>query len=130
MVARLLSFLALVTVAHSFAILIDAHAEDCFYETVRAGTKMSLTFQVAEGGFLDIDVTVNFIFHLRHMYIQDRIIGSAISSFRAISQRKLQTLTLICQIVGPDGKPIYSGQRETDGKYTFSAHLEGEYTYV
>ncbi len=54
-VVLLLSFAAVV---QGFAILIDAHAEDCFYENVRAGTKMSLTFQVAEGGFLDIDVSV------------------------------------------------------------------------
>lgn len=46
-------------------------------------------FEIAEGGFLDIDV----------------------------------------KIVGPDGKVIYQGERETSGKYTFQANKEGIYTY-
>ncbi|KAF2880820.1 hypothetical protein ILUMI_25353 [Ignelater luminosus] len=50
---------------------------------------MSLTFEIAEGGFLDIDV----------------------------------------RIVGPDSKVIYTGERETSGKYTFAAHTPGVYTY-
>lgn len=33
------------------------------------------------------------------------------------------------RIVGPDGKVIYQGERETSGKYTFAAHLPGKYTY-
>ena len=33
------------------------------------------------------------------------------------------------QIVGPDQKVIYSGERETSGKYTFAAHMEGVYNY-
>jgi len=50
---------------------------------------MALMFEVADGGFLDIDV----------------------------------------KIVGPDQKVIYSGERETSGKYTFAAHMEGVYNY-
>lgn len=46
-------------------------------------------FEIAEGGFLDIDV----------------------------------------KIVGPDGRVIYQGERETSGKYTFAAHVPGVYTY-
>merc|ERR1719424_2110319 len=81
-VAVLLLAAGLVTRTDGFAIHVEAHEEECFFEQTTTGTKMGLNFQVAEGGFLDIDVTIK----------------------------------------GPDGKIIYSGERETDGKYTFSAH--------
>lgn len=41
-----------------YFISIDAHAEECYFDKVTSGTKMSLMFEVAEGGFLDIDVKV------------------------------------------------------------------------
>ncbi|XP_059053690.1 transmembrane emp24 domain-containing protein 2 [Achroia grisella] len=44
--------------ASCYTITVDAHAEECFFENVEAGTKMGLTFEIAEGGFLDIDVTI------------------------------------------------------------------------
>ncbi|CAH1801700.1 unnamed protein product [Owenia fusiformis] len=72
-----------------YFINIDAHAEECFFDKVSSGTKMSLMFEVAEGGFLDIDVKIS----------------------------------------GPDGKSIYSGDRESNGKYTFAAHMDGVYKY-
>lgn len=56
--AVLLSVLMLSTV-EAYFINIDAHAEECFFDKVVSGTKMSLMFEVAEGGFLDIDVKVN-----------------------------------------------------------------------
>ena len=37
---------------------VDAHAEECFFDKVKMGTKMGLIFEVAEGGFLDIDVRI------------------------------------------------------------------------
>ncbi|CAN7988343.1 unnamed protein product [Ixodes pacificus] len=44
--------------ARALFITVDAHAEECFHDTATSGTKMGLTFEVAEGGFLDIDVKV------------------------------------------------------------------------
>lgn len=45
-------------VAHCYFTNVDAHAEECFFDRVSSGMKMSLTFEVVEGGFLDIDVKV------------------------------------------------------------------------
>lgn len=50
---------------------------------------LGLTFEISEGGFLDIDV----------------------------------------RIIGPEGKIIHQGERETSGKYTFAADLPGVYKY-
>ena len=45
----------------------DAHAEECFFDRVKKGTKMGLMFEVAEGGFLDIDVRIegNFLCEIK-----------------------------------------------------------------
>nr|CAG4650470.1 EOG090X0D99 [Sida crystallina] len=75
--------------ADAYYVTVDAHAEECFFEKVTAGTKLGLTFEVAEGGFLDIDFT----------------------------------------IVGPSGDIIETGDRVSNGKYTFAATIDGVYTY-
>ena len=36
---------------------------------------------------------------------------------------------MFLQIYGPDGKVIHSGDRESNGKYTFAAHMDGAYKY-
>lgn len=60
MVQRVLIFLALFYISRTegYFISVDAQAEECFFDKVTQGVKMSLTFQVVEGGFLDIDVAV------------------------------------------------------------------------
>ena len=51
---------------HGYFTSVDAHAEECFFDRVSSGMKMSLTFEVVEGGFLDIDVKVR-IFSLSYV---------------------------------------------------------------
>lgn len=72
-----------------YFVTVDAHAEECFFDKVTKGTKMGLTFEVAEGGFLDIDV----------------------------------------EVTGPNNKNIYSGSKESNGKYTFTADVDGVYKF-
>lgn len=60
-----LAVLVIVRSSHSYFITIDAHGEECFHDKVQSGTKMGLIFEVAEGGFLDIDVQVRFWTALR-----------------------------------------------------------------
>ncbi|XP_075224168.1 transmembrane emp24 domain-containing protein 2-like [Lycorma delicatula] len=40
---------------YGYFITVDAHAEECFFDRAEIGTKLGLTFEISEGGFLDID---------------------------------------------------------------------------
>ncbi|KAI6176521.1 GOLD domain-containing protein [Aphelenchoides bicaudatus] len=42
----------------AYFINIDANEEQCFFERATSGSKLGLMFEVAEGGFLDIDVKI------------------------------------------------------------------------
>lgn len=53
-----LAVAALFSSTSAYFIHIDANEEQCFFDRVVSGTKMGLMFEVAEGGFLDIDVKV------------------------------------------------------------------------
>ena len=75
---------------------------------------MGLMFEVAEGGFLDIDVRIEG--NLSHL--GDEIL--------------ILYIFEICfwiNFTGPDGGIVHSGERESNGKYTFAAHQEGTYKY-
>lgn len=43
---------------HAYTVTVGANAEECFFETIDRGQKVVGSFNVAAGGFLDIDVKV------------------------------------------------------------------------
>ncbi len=61
-----LSFVVLLSLKSTFGyyIVVDAHTDECFFEKLTSGTKLLLTFEVIEGGFLDIDVQVKIFFFI------------------------------------------------------------------
>ena len=44
--------------SEAFIVNVDAHNVECFYEKVEGGTKLGVTFEVIEGGFLDVDIKI------------------------------------------------------------------------
>lgn len=53
-----LLLLLCISVCNSYMLYLDAQAEECFYEELMPNQKAGLSFEVAEGGFLDVDVTL------------------------------------------------------------------------
>lgn len=54
----LIGITMMVSSCQSYRILIDAVAEECFFDRVEAGTGIGVTFEVIDGGFLDIDMLI------------------------------------------------------------------------
>ena len=59
--AALLALALFCSAAEGVFVTVDAVAEVCFHDDVKTHTKMGLTFEVSEGGFLDIDVKVRSV---------------------------------------------------------------------
>ena len=59
---RLLVVVALVNACLALSFVVPASREECFVEDLEKGTEVGLTYQVTEGGFLDIDVAVRSLF--------------------------------------------------------------------
>ena len=70
-----ISLIILISIKNTFSyyVLIDAHTEECFFERLTPGTKLLLTFEVIEGGFLDIDVKVKKKNSLRKIFFIELI---------------------------------------------------------
>jgi len=54
----LVLFIGMFRSGFPYIITVDADDEECFFDKVEIGKKLGLTFEVIEGGFLDIDVRV------------------------------------------------------------------------
>ena len=50
--------ISLFSSVYGYFVTVDAHSKECFFDRVTSGMKLGLTFEVVEGGFLDIDVEV------------------------------------------------------------------------
>ncbi|XP_037933354.1 transmembrane emp24 domain-containing protein 2-like [Teleopsis dalmanni] len=53
------SIVLLLRTTAAFIVTVDAHNEECFFDKVEGGTKFGITFEVIEGGFLDIDIKIS-----------------------------------------------------------------------
>lgn len=54
----LLFLISTIERTEAYITTLDAHSEECFFEKAIASTKLGFTFEVIEGGFLDIDVSI------------------------------------------------------------------------
>lgn len=78
----------------SYYVSVDAYSEECFFEKLTSGTKLVVTYEVIEGGSLDIDMTVN--------NAMLRSISLTISIFRSLDPiRKRSSVA----ITNPAAKP-------------------------
>ena len=52
-----------------------------------------------------------------------------VKGYICVGLLKIYYIFLKWQITGPDQKVIYTGERETNGKYAFAAYMDGTYHY-
>lgn len=45
--------------SYGYFVTVDANAEECFFDRAKAGDRLTLFFEVSEGGFYDINVKVS-----------------------------------------------------------------------
>ncbi|CAG8484069.1 13887_t:CDS:2 [Acaulospora morrowiae] len=100
--------LSLMSLATAHTITIPASTKDCYFETLHKGDKMSITYQVGDGGHLDIDFMV--------YDPSDRILDSSV-------RQSTGTFSLVA---GLDGRYTYCFSNEmssvTDKVVSFNVH--------
>lgn len=72
----LLIFFAIATQVEGHLITLDPHQEECFHEKLQKGTKIKFTFEVLDGGSLDVDLTIkdpnDYVIHSEHQQTSGR----------------------------------------------------------
>jgi hypothetical protein len=76
-----------------YYVVVDAHADECFFEKLTTGTKLLLTFEVIEGGFLDIDVKVKTLILQR--LSSHKLYSSCCLLFRSLDLIKKKSIVAI-----------------------------------
>lgn len=94
------ALLCLAKISSAFLVEVDVNSEECFFDRASVGQRVTLVYEVAEGGFYDIDVIVCFAF---------------CPSYR--------------QIYAPNGNVLHHFPKKSDDKFSFKAELDGEYRY-
>lgn len=99
----ILSVLSSLISAH--LIEVAAGKKECFFEDLHINDKMTVTYQVAEGGYLDIDFWVSACHTFLHSFI------------------------CFLQLTDPLGKTLGKQIRQTTGSYAITAEQDGRHEY-
>ncbi|KAK2719781.1 hypothetical protein QYM36_005304 [Artemia franciscana] len=124
MILKVLPVIELFSRAYSYIVTIDAHGEECFFEKMQAGTKMGLTFEVTEGGFLDIDVKIyspdgNLAYEVdRESNGKITFAADKEGIYRYCFSNKMSTMTpkIIIFSVYVDERPAYAKEEDKEGE--------------
>ena len=82
---------------------------------------VALLAQNSEQFFITIDA------HSEECYFDRAVAGTKLGLMFEVVEGGF--LDIDVKITGPDNKVIYQGDRETNGKYHFSTHMDGVYKY-
>ena len=90
---------------------VAAGKKECFFEDLHINDKMTVTYQVAEGGYLDIDFWVCTLPYL------------------SWSSTLPQFFIYIKKLTDPFGKTLGKQIRQTTGSYAITAEQDGRHEY-
>ncbi|KAJ3001955.1 p24 complex component, partial [Thoreauomyces humboldtii] len=97
---------------NTFTITLGARQENCFNEHLEAQDRLDLSYEVADGGSLDIDfVVLHFVFK------------------QSCLDMTSPAVQLHLQIYSPNSRPLYNLNGESFATFGFNAEVKGTYVY-
>uniref|UniRef100_A0A182JS35 GOLD domain-containing protein n=1 Tax=Anopheles christyi TaxID=43041 RepID=A0A182JS35_9DIPT len=103
---------------NGYFITVDPHSEECFFDRAEAGTKLGRYICDTHSASCLVQFQLLRTLHM-HLNITGLMFETVEGGF----------LDIEVSISGPDQKVIYQGEKESSGKYTFSAYETGIYHY-